>query len=1495
MRRRSRSWSPVVAGALLVATRLVLTIPSAEGATLPEHSVAQQLPPALSPADAATRDRVRDWSKGASSGWTPNLGQVADSGGRVAHDVLFETSIPGARVFVTRTGLTHLFITPHESDGAVGEDAPGWKPLPDTEADVFDWARLDLALVGGAIEPERVVVGQRFEGQGTQNFYLAHCPEGVLEVPTYGEITFPGVYPGVDWVVRSEPGGGVHHDFVVAPGGDPGRIRLRYTGATALSVSEDGRSLIATTALGEVREGALLCYQGDAAHPVAARFELTGDEVRVRLGAYDRSRPLVIDPPLVWSTYYGGTNYDGPVSIYCDDANSTVYVVGYTASADLPALNPGGGGYYQGTYGGAQDAFIWKFTQLGVRLWATYYGGSGGEGGTTCTVDGAGNLYAGGYTSSTDFPLQVLAGAYNQPTVGGPLDGFLVRFNSAGVRQWATYFGGSQSDQLDGMSTDLTGRLFICGTTSSADFPVQNPGGGAFVQATPASTVDAYVSRFGGNGALQWSTYLGGALDDDYAVGLATNASSVYVTGTTFSSTFPTFDPGGGAYYQANLSGGQDAFLSRFTLAGVLQWSTYFGGSLNDSGDEPAVTASGHVYLYGFTGSTDLPTYNPGGGAYFQPANAGGDDLFLARFTASNNPVWSTYIGGSLQETVGGRSIAVDAAGRVSITAMTGSTDYPVLNPGNGAYFNNTFGGLRDALITQFAPNSAMSWSTYWGTTSTDFGTGVAVNAQGCLFATGESVELGTMTTVNPGFGAWFQTANAGSDDGYLAKFCAPSSACCLDFTCVPVSSAAECNNIGGTAFFPGQPCSTTVCTILCTICGRKFHDLNRDGVQQGGEPGLAGWTIQLSYPNNLPYATAVTDAQGDYCFNNVPCGPWLVSEVHHPGWVQTYPPNAAHALNTTTGSTTNGIDFGNYACAGAPPCATPPTSLAAWWPFDEDPATGAALDVAHAAPPRNVAQLTTAGSAPGALCLTSPGDHALVPAIGQQDLAFGEGSFSVAAWLSMLPAGAGERMIADTRVLDSSSGALGVRGWALWLDGPHSYLALGTGDTPQVVPGPMVAVGTWTHLVVSVDRVGGQGRWYLNGTHEPLFDFTPIAGDVSTTADLRMGQPNPAFGTGVTFDGCIGDLSLFRAPLTEADARKAWEPWPAVYCPEYALMPAVTTLCPTQTQAQICFKIVNNTPNPQSYHWSLAPLPAGPGCTVAGPTVMTPSAGTVTVPAGSPSAVICVTVQRPPGLTAQNATACLALTFVNDATGVCRTRTATLRADNTCWCATPSQASVVGIAARVATGGTIGVGVELPCDPIARAYQWRAVWLDADHPDPLAVSLNGLPPGEPVLGTLTAPEGGVEALTVQVSYPGGYDPTAQYEIVLEADSDGDGLIEVLRGVVVHPVNDDGISATEPTLPGIDPPLVLSTSPNPFLGRARLAFYLAEPARADLRVYDLSGRLVRRVHQSRLEAGDHAFDWDGRNDFGRETPAGIYFVRLEAGAHRVVGKIVKAE
>ena len=636
-------------------------------------------------------------------GFQPNIGQVGCFDGKRVDDVLFFTRHSGSDLYVRGSGVSYVIRDVrgvfrdrvlHERVRAIHE-VPLWER--EIEQDTMIWARVDLNLVGGVVREEMIEYSEPMEGY--TNYYLGHCPDGVLFVPSYRVVRIKEVYPGVDWVWRIGEDGQLHHEFEVKPGADVGRIKLEVKWAD-VQLSEDGRRLRLKTPVGEIEDGEVVAY--DEVGRVDVFYVVEGE----KLISYDvkglTKGKLVIDPPLArpWATYYGGGSEDYGLSI-TTDSSGNVFVTGYTWSTNFPTQDPGGDAYYQGTNAGGYDVFILKFTNSGVRQWTTYYGGNDYDYGLSITTDVSGNVFVTGYTWSSNFPTQDPGGgAYYQGTRAGGWDVFILRFTNLGIRQWGTYYGGNSDDQSRSITTDFFGNVFVIGYTWSTNFPTQDPGGDAYYQGTKVGGSDVFILRFTNSGVRQWATYYGGS-GNDYGLSITTDVSgNVFVTGRTSSTDFPTQDPGGGVHYQGRYAGNVDVFILKFTNSGVRQWATYYGGSDVDWGFSIIPDFSGNVFVTGYTWSIDFPTQDPGGGAYYRGTKAGGYDVFILRFTNSGVRQWATYYGGSDNDY--GFSITTDVSGNIFVTGETASTNFPTQDPGGGAYYQGTNAGAQDAFILKF-------------------------------------------------------------------------------------------------------------------------------------------------------------------------------------------------------------------------------------------------------------------------------------------------------------------------------------------------------------------------------------------------------------------------------------------------------------------------------------------------------------------------------------------------------------------------------------------------------------------------------------------------------------------------------------------------------------------------------------------------------------------------------------------------------------------------
>ena len=379
--------------------------------------------------------------------------------------------------------------------------------------------------------------------------------------------------------------------------------------------------------------------------------------------------------------------------------------------------------------------------------YSTYLGGAGNnDEGHAIAVDSSGCAYVTGETNSSDFPT---ANPY-QPSFGVTKDIFVTKFSSTGSSLlYSTYLGGNSSDFGRGIAVDAGAMAYVTGYTQSTNFPTVNP-----YQASYASTFtyyDAIVTKLSSTGStLLYSTYLGGASDDD-GNGIAVDTiGCAYVTGQVYSTNFPTMNP-----YQSSNAGNWDAFVAKFSSTGSsLLFSTYLGGGSTDYGNAIDIDSSGCAYVAGQSISFVFPTENP-----YQAARAGGAaDAFATKLGSTGSTlIYSTYLGGDGQDY--GYGIALDSEGSAYVTGRTQSTSGAVLFPTTSTAFQPASGGgASDAFVTRFSTSgSSLEYSTYLGGDDEEWGYGIDVDPSLNAYVAGETWSR-NFPTKNP-----YQAASAGS------------------------------------------------------------------------------------------------------------------------------------------------------------------------------------------------------------------------------------------------------------------------------------------------------------------------------------------------------------------------------------------------------------------------------------------------------------------------------------------------------------------------------------------------------------------------------------------------------------------------------------------------------------------------------------------------------------------------------------------------------------
>jgi RHS repeat-associated protein len=578
------------------------------------------------------------------------------------------------------------------------------------------------------------------------------------ELPTYAGLVYERLYDGID-LHYAGTDGQLKGTYIVAPGADPSRIRWRYNGAERLQVDKDGNLLVTLPApthdltdtevlSSTLTERAPIAWQTVGEREterdieVPIRYVVADDgTVSFALGNYDRSRPLIIDPTIVYSTFLGNPGDEDIGTGIAVDTSGNTYVLFNGGPSVVTKLNPSGSAiiyttalsgpnYDLAVDGAGQVSLIGAlfgppsppfttpnafqtncsasctggdalFTQLNASgtsiLYRTFLGGTSSDNGWSLAVDSDGNAYLTG-AAGTGFPTTV--GAY-PPAAGGT---FVAKINptlsGAASLVYSTILGASTGY---GIALDSARNVYVTGFAVTG-FPTKNAIQ-ASCQSSPCQS--AFVSKLTltltGNNSLIYSTYLGGDTYE-HGRGIAVDGSGrATVVGETFSTDLVTttqaFQPAHGGNY--------DAFVTRVNAAGTAwDYSSYLGGSDADHGYDVALDPQGNIYLTGFTESSDFPTSNAA-----QPSSAGDTEAFVTVIPADGHGVvYSSYVGGNDIDT--GLAIAVDARGSASVTGKTYSANFPLAYPVQATYDTDN---ESDAYVVKLSPANRVVHYQYDG------------------------------------------------------------------------------------------------------------------------------------------------------------------------------------------------------------------------------------------------------------------------------------------------------------------------------------------------------------------------------------------------------------------------------------------------------------------------------------------------------------------------------------------------------------------------------------------------------------------------------------------------------------------------------------------------------------------------------------------------------------------------------------------------------------
>ena len=631
---------------------------------------------------------------------------------------------------------------------------------------------IKIKLIGG--NQNSKILGLK-ELPGKVNYFIGNdSKKWERNIPTYEKVKYESVYPGIDLVYYGNQEK-LEYDLVVAPGADPKQIAFKVEGAKKINLDKNGNLVLHTDDKKQVIQKKPFVYQeiSGTKKEIAGKYILkANNEIGFQVANYDIKKPLIIDPVLVYSTYWGGNKSDEGFAVKADAFGNT-YIVGQAWNG-FPTTS----GAFQDLVKGESDAFITKFSPSGTIIYSTLLGGQkpgykfdNDDFAYDITVDAHGNAYVTGRTYCSDFPqTSVTYGITEQPRESS----FVTKLNPSGSE---LVYSTCLYSYANAIALDAFGNAYITGIglprTEEPFVPNARWYGGGF------GLLNASVIKLNTIGEIAYSVTFGGTSPGThtrtagYAISVDASGSA-YVVGATSSTNFPVTSEA----FQKSLKGDSDAFITKLAPDGKsIIYSTYLGGTGNENiGTDPLETHHfdipfkydvfvdniGSAYIAGVTDSTDFPV-TPG---VLQPTKKGEFDVFVSKLNPTGSSlIFSTFLGGALDDTSNG--LDVDPKGNIYLINYTKSTDFPVTSGAlqTSLNANNVISNKSDVTITVLNPTAtSLLYSTYFGGDSNEYRGGISIDISNNIYIAGSTLSMDIITQ-DP-----FQSNLGGTSDAFVAK-----------------------------------------------------------------------------------------------------------------------------------------------------------------------------------------------------------------------------------------------------------------------------------------------------------------------------------------------------------------------------------------------------------------------------------------------------------------------------------------------------------------------------------------------------------------------------------------------------------------------------------------------------------------------------------------------------------------------------------------------------